>query len=229
MKGEPMTTIDSLDRFLDVRLQTWDCRDADKKPRRVGPVVTITRQPGCDGEAIARTLAKAFGLDLYDWKLVEMIAKDTHVSEQVVATLDEKPCSELDDWLSGFSEGYGLPSHKYMQSLRKILFTIATHGNAVILGRGANFLLPPEKRTLGLRLVAPLDVRVKNIMQKLHLSEKDARSCIVTTERQHRLLVQKIGHKDITDATHYHMVINTALVKTEDVVQIVKVFIGRTS
>jgi cytidylate kinase len=205
-----MTTIDSLERFLEARLRTWDRSDMDKKPKRVGPVIAITREPGCDGEAIAQTLAKALGLDMYDWKLVELIARDARVSEQVVATLDEKLSSKLDDWLAGFAGGYSLPSYKYMQSLRKVLFTIATHGSAVILGRGANFLLPPEKRTLGLCLIAPLDVRVNNIMRQLHLSQEDARKHIIATEREHRLFVKNLGHGDITDATHYHMVINAA-------------------
>jgi cytidylate kinase len=222
MNGEPMTTIDSLERFLEVQLQTWKRRDEEQKCKRVGPVIAITRQPGCDGESIAQTLAEELGLVLYDWKIVEEIAKDAQVSEQVVATLDEKLCSELGDWLDGFTGGPNLSSDQYMQCLRKVLFTVATHGNAVLLGRGANFLLPPEKRTLGLCLVAPLDVRVENIMQKRHLSEKDAQEHIVRTERERRLWVKEQGHADITDATNYHIVINTALVATETIVQIVK-------
>jgi cytidylate kinase len=217
-----MTTIDSLERFLEVQLQTWKRRDEEQKCKRVGPVIAITRQPGCDGEAIAQTLAEELGLVLYDWKIVEEIAKDVQVSEQVVATLDEKLRSKLGDWLDGFTGGPGLSSDQYMQSLRRVLFTVASHGNAVLLGRGANFLLPPETKTLGLCLVAPLDVRVENIMQKRRLSEKDAREHIVRTERERRLWVREQCHTDITDATNYHIVINTALVTTTTIVQIVK-------
>jgi cytidylate kinase len=217
-----MTTIDSLERFLEAQIQTWGRRDEEQKSKRAGPVIAITRQPGCDGESIAQALTKELGLVLYDWKIVEEIAKDAQVSEQMVATLDEKLRSELSDWLAGFAGGPSLSSDQYMQCLRRVLFTVATHGNAVLLGRGANFLLPPEKRTLGLCLVAPLDVRVENIMQKRHLPEKDAREYIFRTERERRLWVRKQGHADITDATNYHMVINTALITTETIVQIVK-------
>jgi cytidylate kinase len=229
MNGEPMTTIDSLERFLEFQLQTWNRRDEEQKSKRVGPVIAITRQPGCDGESIAQTLAEELGLVLYDWKIVEEIAKDARVSEQVVATLDEKLRSKLSDWLDCFTGGPGLSSDHYMQSLRRVLFAVASHGNAVLLGRGANFLLPPETRTLGLCLVAPLDVRVENIMQKRRLSEKDAREHIARTEREHRLWVRKQGHADITDAINYHIVINTALVATETIVQIVKGIVSARS
>ena len=131
-----MTTIDSQERFLEAQFQRWRRRGADKKPKRAKPVIAIARQPGCDGEGVAKMLAEAFGLELYDWRLVELIAKDAHVSERVVATLEDKPSSELDDWLAGFVEGHNLSSHKHLQSLRRVLFAIAAHGNAVILGRG---------------------------------------------------------------------------------------------
>lgn len=153
---------------------------------------------------------------------IHQIAKDTHVREQVVATLGEKLRSELEDWLDGFAGGNSLSTYQYMQSLRKVLFTVATHGNAVIFGRGANFLLPPEKITVGLCLVAPLEARVKNIMQTLCLSRENALKHITRTEREQRLWVRKNCVADIDDASHYHLVINTASVTAETIVQLVK-------
>ena len=193
-----------------------------------GPVITVTRQPGCDDEAIVQRIAKELGLTLYSWELVEQIAKDAHVSEQVVSTLDEKEQSVLNDWLAEFEGDRGLSSYRYWECLRKVVFAIATHGNAVILGRGGNFILPPGKR-IGLCLIAPLDIRVRNIIEKLCLSEKQAREHIAKIEREHRLLVKEYFLTDIRDATHYHITINTALVKPETIVEIVKVMIQSLS
>ena len=217
-----MKTIDSVERFLEVQVQEWGRRGEKGKGNRPGPVITISREPGSNGDSIAQALAKKFGLDVYDWKIVEEIAKDAHVSEQAVATLDEIVASELDDWLTGIGPGPGFSSSQYMQGLRRVRFTVATHGNAIIIGRGANFLLPPEKRTLGLRLVAPLDVRVKNIMQGLLLSQKGAMKHITDREQERRTWVKKYCRADINDAADYHAVINTALVAPETIVLIVK-------
>jgi cytidylate kinase len=217
-----MNSVDSVERFLEVQVQEWGRHGEKRKGNRAGPVITISREPGSNGDSIAQTLAKKFGLDVYDWKIVEEIAKDAHVSEQAVATLDEIVASELDDWLTAIGPGPGFSSSQYMQSLRKVLFTVATHGNAIIIGRGANFLLPPEKRTLGLRFVAPLDMRVKNIVQSLHLSQKDALKHITQTAQERRLWVKKHCQADILDAANYHAVINTALVAPETIVLIVK-------
>jgi cytidylate kinase len=218
-----MNSLDSLDEFLKAQLYTWRLKKEHPKPL-AGPVITISRQPGCDDESIAQKLANELGLVLYSWEIVEQIAKNAHVSEQVVSTLDEKDQSVLNDWLAEFEGNRNLTSYRYVECLKKVLFTIATHGNAVILGRGGNFLLPPDKR-LGLCLVAPLDVRVKNIMEKLGLSEKQAQEHIAKIEQEHKLFVRKQFLTDIKDATHYHITINTALVKPEIIVEIVKVII----
>ncbi len=217
-----MPTIDSLDRFLEGQFQAWSRQDVEHQNNRTGPVIAISREPGCGGKRIAQTIADALGLTLFDSNIIEQIATNAHVSEQVVATLDENVRTELDDWLSSLASGPGFSSEQYMQCLRSVLFTIATHGNAVILGRGANFLLPPEKKTLGLCLVAPLDVRVKNIAHELQLTPEDARKYIARKERERRVLVKQMSHADIADAANYHLVINTAMVAPETIVQIVK-------
>ena len=218
-----MDSLDFMGGFLKAQIPAWRLQKEYLKSL-VGPVITVSRQTGCDAEAIVQKIAKELGLALYSWEIVEQIAKDAHVSEQVVATLDEKDQSALNDWLAAFEGEHGLSSYSYLETLKKVVFTIAAHGNAVILGRGGNFLLPPGKR-LGLLLVAPLDIRVRNTIEKLGLSEKQAREHIAKTEKEHRLLVKEYFLTDIRDATHYHITINTALVKPETIVEIVKVML----
>ena len=218
----PMTTIDSLDRFLEVQLAESGCQNGESHTGRVAPVIAISREAGCDGESIAKTLASELDLDLYDWEILEQIASDAQVSGQVVATLAEKFRPRLDEWLAGFPGGSGLSAYHYMQCLRRVLFTVAARGNAVILGRGANFLLPLEKRTLGLFLVAPLEARARTVMEKLGLSRESALRHIAGKDREQRLWVKKVGHVDINEAAQYHLVINTALVTPETIVRIVK-------
>ena len=219
-----MDSLNFMEGFLKAQIPAWKLEKEHPKKPLIGPVITVSRQTGCGAEAIVQKIAKELGLTLYSWEIVEQIAKDANVSEQVVATLDEKEQSALNDWLASFEGDHGLSSYSYLESLRKVVFTIAAHGSAVILGRAGNFLLPPGKK-LGLCLVAPLDTRVRNVIEKLGLSEQQAREHIVKTEQEHELFVREHFLTDIKDATHYHITINTALVKPEVIVGIVKVIL----
>ncbi|MGA2749516.1 MAG: cytidylate kinase-like family protein [Verrucomicrobiota bacterium] len=216
-------SIEELRRLLQARLQEWRLREGQPQ-YRPKPVVAITEEPGCGGEAIAEKLSAELGFHLYSWELVEQIAKDADVSTRLVASLEAHPRSELEDWLAELEGDFNLTLQAYVGSLKRVLFAIAVHGNAVIMGRGSNFFLAPDKK-IGLCLVAPLDSRIKNAMEELGLSESDARKHITKLEKEHQRLVKKYFQADMRDSTHYHLVVNTAVVKPEIIVQIVKIMV----
>jgi cytidylate kinase len=216
-------SIEEMRRLLQARLQEWRLREGQPQ-YQPKPVVAITEEPGCRGESVAGRICAELGFHLYGWELVEQIAKDADVSTRLVASLEAHPRSELEDWLAELQGDFNLTSQAYVRSLKKVLFAIAVHGNAVIVGRGSNFLLPPDKK-IGLCLVAPLALRIKNTMQELGLSEKDARKHIAKLEEEHRRLVKKYFQADIRDSMHYHLAINTAMIKPEIIVQIVKIMV----
>ena len=176
-------SMEALREMMEARLYEWS-QSEKKRPSQPGPVVTISREPGCRGDSIAEKVAAELGLHLYTWEIVEQIAKDEHVSVQVASTLDEKARTELEDWLAGFQGTHNLSEYAYLKDLKKITFAIAAHGNALILGRGASFLLPSEKR-IALLLVAPLALRIRNVMEDRGISEKDAQDRIIKVEAEH--------------------------------------------
>jgi len=220
---EDHDALEELDRLLKARLEEWFLREKSEQSRPK-PVVAITREPGCGGESIAERLCSELGMHLYDWELVEQIAKDEQVSTQLVSSLEKNPPTGFADFLAELAPEYSLTSYKYIGSLKRILLAIAVTGNAVIVGRGSNFFLPPGKK-IGLCLVAPLEVRIKNIIKEFGLTEKEARKHIFKLEEEHRKLVRKYLQADIRDPAHYHLVINTALVKPDTIVQLVKTMI----
>ncbi len=134
-------SLEAVKRLMQARIYDWSHRK-EKPQAQPGPVVTISREPGSGGESIAETLSAELQLHLYTWDIVEQIAKDEHVSTQVVSTLDEKARSEFEDWLADFQGTHNLSSYAYLHDLKRIIFTIASHGSALILGRGATSAFP---------------------------------------------------------------------------------------
>ena len=215
-----MKSDELLDQLVKVRFTEWQRRDR-REEVDPGPVVTVSREPGCGGESIAERLSAELKLHLYSWEIVEQIAKDTHVSAQVVSVLDEKTRSEMEDWLGSFQGNRSLSSYAYVETLKKVIFAIAAHGSAIIVGRGSNFFLPFEKR-IGIYFVAPFDVRIRNVMNELGCSEAHAHAHIVELGKEHREFVKTYFDADIHDPARYHLVVNTALVGPESIVRIVK-------
>jgi cytidylate kinase len=89
------------------------------------------------------------------------MAKRADVSEALLETLDEKGLSTLEDWISSLVYARHLWPDEYLKILLKVA-TIGKQGRAVIVGRGANFVLPPKRR-FSVRLVAPQRSKVISI------------------------------------------------------------------
>jgi len=83
-------SLETLKRFMEARLYEW--RQSEKKRlSQPGLVVTISREPGCRGESIAQKVPPRLISTCTPGRSSSRLAKDEHVSVQVVSTLDEKP------------------------------------------------------------------------------------------------------------------------------------------
>lgn len=210
----------SLDKIIEDQIGRWQVDQKKKYKKPIRPVITLSRMPGAGGSILAQRLAQDLKIDLFDQKIVEEIAKSSKVSEKVVQTLDEQDRSILDDWIRMLGEGY-LWSYEYLKHLTKIVGTIGAHGHALILGRGASFILPQEV-SLRVLVVAPLQTRIDNVMRGYGASSDEARRRVMRTEADRRAFIRKYFNADMTDPLNYDLVINTKNLSIDAAVKIVE-------
>ena len=98
--------------------------------------------------------------------------------------------------------------------LMKVINTIARHGRAVIVGRGANFILSPADR-FSVRVVAPLDLRVKNVAEAYGTSVDEAKKRVLVRQSRRTAFVRQAYNEDINDPLNYDMVVNTGNLSIE--------------
>lgn len=175
--------------------------------KAVVPVITISRQFGSDGYAIGKKLAEDFKIDIFDREIIQDIAENTNRRTAAIETLDERGISSLEDMLHAISEKQHLWAYEYLKNLTDVVGTIAEHGPAVIVGRGANFILPREQ-TLKVRIVAPLKMRIKAVEAKLNISVREAEKLIIKSDSDKAAFIRKYFNTDINELLHYDLVIN---------------------
>ena len=136
----------SIERIVEEQARRWQIlKPGKKKEKAYFPVVTISREPGSGGLVVARKLSEEMSMDLWHQDVINKMAEVSDVSTRLLQTLDEKGLTVLEDWLASLVNERHLWPDEYLQHLMKVVGTIGEHGRAVIVGRGANFILPPEK------------------------------------------------------------------------------------
>jgi cytidylate kinase len=213
-----------IEKQIAKHLQAWETRRAEwqrqttpslrQPPKKLGPYISISRELGSGGAEISHLLAEKLGWLHYDREIIEAIATKSHVREELVARFDEHIQNELDTYLQNLFTNQLLDNTHYLHHLTRVLVGIAQYGNAVILGRGANFILPPE-RGLRIRVVAPLEVRQQRLMQMQGYDEKQALHEIAQRDKERNEFFNHHFRCKPNEPCAYDMVINTGQIGIE--------------
>jgi hypothetical protein len=174
--------------------------------------LTICRHDGTFGDQVATGIASRTGWHVFDKEIVNYIAENGHVRENLVRQLDERSQGLIQDTITRLlrmPEWASFGSDEYHQALLKTLAFLSTQGNAILVGRGANFALRKEEHGLHVRMIASMEVRVQRMSHAWHVSPAHARRRILATDEERRNFVRRQFKQDIDDLRFYDVVLNT--------------------
>lgn len=180
-------------------------------PKRKFSSVTIavSREAGAGGTALARELGKRLNWPVYDHELVERIGREMGLRTELLKSVDERNMSWLLECLEAFASNAPVSESAYVQHLMETVLALGSHGECIIVGRGAPHFLPASS-TLRIRVVADLEDRVRQICRELRLSTDEAAQHIRKTDQERKRFVQDHFQKDLTDPVRYDLILNTS-------------------
>jgi cytidylate kinase len=212
----------ALDKIVEEQIAKWQTNRKKKYKKPIRPVITISRLPGCNAQSISKQISEELEIDFFDRAIVDEIAKDADVSRRVVETVDEQDNSIVLDWLSTLTTERHLWPDEYINHLSKLIGTIGAHGHAVILGRGASYILPKEV-CLRVLLIAPVELRIKNVKDAYKVSEKVARQNVMGIESDRVAFIRRYFHADMLNPINYDLVFNMEMCDRDSVVEMIKI------
>ena len=200
----------SVEQFVKQQIRKWQISPAksDIEPEVRIPVITVSMEPGSGGSRVAQEVAKRLDYDYFHRDIIKGIAKSAKIRASVIDTLEKERLSGIDDFIASLYKDQYLYPGIYMEHLLKVIHTIAKHGRAVIIGRGANFILPPEER-FGVLVIAPLEIRIQNVVRTYGVKKEDARRRIIRREAKRGAFVKQSYDADISNPENYDLTINT--------------------
>ncbi|MBL0702270.1 MAG: cytidylate kinase-like family protein [Desulfosarcina sp.] len=216
------TKIRSIGQIVEEQVQKWHVMQSEKADEKEAiPIITISRELGSGGSMVAEKLAEKLEFDIFNKKFIQDMAASTKISEIFFETIDEKGVSVWNEWISSLVDRRHLWPDQYLKHLMKVVGTIAKHGRAIILGRGANFVLPPGKR-FRVRIVAPEKERVKKVSADYGVPLNEAERLIIKTESDRRAFIRKYFNADIADPLNYDLIINTGTISIDAATDAIK-------
>lgn len=176
-------------------------------PKHFGQFITISREAGAEGEQIARLVGTELGWEVLDKSLVDQVAERYRLSREMLNLVDETEANWVYDLLGQWLDPKVVPHEKYFVFLTRVIIAAARRGNVVVVGRGANFLLPREGG-LAVRIVASEKCRIEKLMLRHEIDAAQAHRMMQELDRGRADFAQKFFHRDIADPHLYDLVIN---------------------
>jgi cytidylate kinase len=193
------------------------------------PVITIGRQFGAGGETISAMVAQRLGAELVDRKIFEEVALRLELTHEEVEKQDEAAGSLLNRLLqalggasvefaappeaAAWTPPYSDPALDTRQAVLKVTQEVireaARTGNAVIVGRGAGYVLLDQPRVLNVFIRASERVRIEHVRHLEGLSEEQARKRIKQMDANRGAYVRQLYDHDWLHPSHYHMVLDS--------------------
>ena len=170
--------------------------------------VWLNREAGAGADIIARQVAERLRWAVYNEEVVEVISRRMQVAPDLVKSLDELAPGMIQDWLLPLREQHYAPQETYLEHLEHLIQEVGRVGDAVIVGRGAGFLLPAD-RTLRVRIVAPLSNRASRLSDRMGVSVRTARRAARDLDRRRRQFDWALYRKESDDPHNYHMTLDS--------------------
>jgi cytidylate kinase len=206
-----MRTHRSLNSIVEHEIRKWKLEKSKKKRedvQKIQPVITISRQCGSQGALIGKEVAKQLDYSFWDQELVHEIAQQTGAPEAMFQSIDEHRRNAIAEMLSVFSSAdSGVSKDRYVPELFRVIHSVGAHGRAVIIGRGAQFILSPAQ-AFRVRVVGPIEQRIAGLASRTKVTKKKVQRQIAEVDSNRRDFIFQTYRQDIADPMGYDMILN---------------------
>jgi len=180
--------------------------EGERPPR---PSIAFSRLPYSEGDEIAERVANALDFGLFGKAVLEQIAREQSVADQLVVGLEERVRGVIERYIVELFRSRVATQDEAFSQVLKILGTIGRRGAAVIVGRGAAYVLPVE-HALRVLVVAPAAHRAARLAAARGLNAAEAQEALAREDETRATFVRHYFQVQQSDACLYDLCLDSA-------------------
>ncbi|HOP63324.1 MAG TPA: cytidylate kinase-like family protein [Spirochaetota bacterium] len=226
----------NMEKFIGNQVRYWKLQkeaidSIDFKPesaKGTKPFVTISREYGAGAYMVAEKLIMILNEKYnhehnwaaYDRNLLDRIANDMGLSESLAQTLTTNARNKMTELFQTTFSTFP-PQVAVYRKLAEITRILAYNGHVVLAGRAANRITRDLSQGFHVRLVAPLNWRVRRLCELHNYHMKEAEQLIIEKDKEIDGFIREFVKFDNTDPHNYHMVINMEHITPDEAAEII--------
>ena len=188
-------------------------------------VITLSRHFGAGGKTLGKMIANKMGFAFIDDEIIKRVTEKTQSSDWMT-TIEKEFGGKLLPYISGIVPEWrvekilddkkgGMDEVISVSILQQLMLQVAEEGNAIIVGRGGQYLLRDHKDAVHVLLVADLEDRVQFMEERYNLSLKKALQVVNCQDKRRQNFYRFLGKVDYDQPDIYHLVLNMSRLSLE--------------
>jgi len=201
--------------------------------------VTVSRQYASGGGEIAQQVAEELHAAVLDREIIHEVSQRLGLPEDVVSEHDERGETLIGRLVNALRVSYpdaatmpdladlpgdvpDLPNRSYVQVIEQVMQEATRASNAVIVGRGSQFVLRNHPRALHVHVFAPFEIRVEAVLAEGSArNRQEAERIVRDFDGARARYARHFYHADWLSAEHYHLMVNSGLLDQSTAVKLI--------
>jgi cytidylate kinase len=193
------------------------------RPSAFRGTLTVSREAGARAIPICELLADYLseedetaecGWILYNKDFCEKMAGQDVTPDIATFPRHAEACQSVDDYITALLGTHHCDRALFRQTSQTIR-TLARLGNAILIGRGSNFITADLDNAFHIRLIGKEATRLAYIQQTHNLNRSAALSYLHLTDHERQTYVKLHMQKNVDDPLSYHAIIRTDEISDE--------------
>ena len=181
-------------------------------------IINIGRSFGSGGGYVGQAIGRKLGIPVYDNELISKVAEEKGYSKGLVTGEEKRSLFSVSSFfasgrLSHLDSGY-VNDNVMFQIQSEVIRSIAEAGDAVIIGRCADYILR-DMKCLDVFVCAPMDFRIKRLVENEGLSPEEAESLMRRKDRTRETYYNYYTFGSWGKADNYDLCIDSSILGIE--------------
>ncbi len=183
-------------------------------------IITIGRQFGSGGRQIAKLVGEKLGVNVYDKELINMAARSSGISQELLDNYDERPTSSFLYSLSLGAYSFDSPAagiahmpivDRVFSVQSQVIRDIADKESCVIIGRCADNILQDYDNVLSVFIHADKDFRIQRVSEYEKVPMSEASVLVKNADKRRASYYNYFSDEKWGVATTYDLCFNSQL------------------
>ncbi len=181
------------------------------KDSKKGVIISISRTHGSQGKEIGKLVSKKLNIPFYDKEVTALVAKESGLDQEFIKKMDPSEDETSQMYLTTSPAKYAIEAQE------KVLKWIAKKGSCVLVGRASDYVLKDSKNLVRIFIYAPMDYRIKKVMEMYHDTKSEAKKNIQESDKNRSNYYELISGQKWGEAIHYDLCIDSSIGKEKTV------------